>query len=335
LITERQGEREIGMMDFPRVIAEIISSYVGDWSIETIIINSECKQVIDSVVSENSQYMLINYILPNQIIYIYNYAFVKRLSMDNSVKITLLPISNNGEFAIVKHESAGKVILIKYDNECNIILESELPLHTKISHFTNKYFVFNNRLQYLTNTTEISGSIIIPNYQIIALNNEYIIFKSHDGDYLIIYSLSLAQKTGAIKFGAHRFPTMIKIIDRYLITITDFNELKVFDRDIQFSNILIENISIPIKITILEMIDNQIIFGNANKGLYGMYLNNIKNINKLSINNLFTGLHIANKKMYMIGPGASVVENGTSKNLRVFRELTNDKPIGQLQTILC
>lgn len=342
----------IPILNFPGVIARVIVSYIGDWTADTIIFNSECKQVADAMISSNSKYMIISYILPNQIVIISGKKS-KRLILEGVMKVVLIDIDDDANFGIVRYElndakddlrHKGVINYCKYNCDGELISKTDLPLYSKITHFTNTYLILDHnsvaeRIQFI-NSFATTGTMVIPTFQVCDCDEKYIVFKSESSD-IIVYSISDSRQISKIKFGESKFPSVVRLVhkrhqsdSRYLITVSDAGEMKIYDGNIRFANILIENISLPIKITILEMINGQIIFGNPNKGLYGMYLHDIKNIIKLPINNLFAKAVMNDQSIITIGPSTAVTGYNLERNLKAFQELTHDKSGDQFRMIV-
>lgn len=322
---------------FPRVIAELIVQYVGDWSLNLSIVNPECKQVSQSLISDNSKFVLISYTGPFQIILVnLHKKKSKRICIDNIIRVTLVGISDTGEFNTVIYYENYDVSVVKYNSKCKEISRIQLSRLVIVNYYTNSYIIYGRNIQFINDPVNKKGSLTVPSmFPIVACNETYFVFRGSEGDgNLYIYSLATSQRIAKIGGFAKKLPRHIALFDKYLITISECNELKLYDSSIKFAHILTEVIPISIPITILKMIDTQIIFGNPTNGLYLMRLDNIKEIDKLPINNLFTGVVINNQSIITIGPGANVTGYGIAKNQKLFRKLTRDKSDEQVTTML-
>lgn len=321
------------MNPFPKVIAELIIQYAGDLSLDLSIINPDCKQVSQVLISSNSKFALIYYVMPSQIVLINLHTQkVRKKNIGDIIQLKLISVLDNGDFRVFHVQLNLDVFLTKYNSKCKQIANTELPRYTSLTDWSERYLICDRNIQYIDYDDSVH-QMALPSFPIITCNSQYVVFNSSDD--VLIYSLSASQRVTKIKFGAQKFPPLVKMFDRYLITISHFNEMRLYDSSIKFANTLSEKISIPIKITILEMQDsNQIIFGNPNKGLYSMYLNDIKNITRIPIENLFAGLAMNNQMMITFGPGANVAKYGSAKNLKLFRKLSKDKFDSQMTTII-
>jgi hypothetical protein len=344
-------------MDFPRVITEIIISYTGDWAAETSVINFECKQICELHISNNSHYLLLLYCTehnfhPDRIIVLEGNKCIGKLSSDANSRFSLISIKDDGSFLVVV-KSDGYYLQL-YNKNCEFISGTESFVY-RSSYISNSYVIHeaHREIQYVTkdhnsSQIDISDKIVLDFggnvYYVCAHDDEYIIFRHDDNSTIIVYSAANRSEIAKIKFDRRRFfPNIIKLINvssaKYLVTITDdLNELKIFDEKSNFSNMLTEYVAMAIKISVLDMysVANRmhVIFGNQDKGLYSFSLDNIKNIVKLPINNFFTNFIVHDNMIITFGPGITVTKYGLTKNIKMFRELSTDKPKNQYDTVI-
>ena len=87
------------MNPFPKVIAELIIQYAGDLSLDLSIINPDCKQVSQVLISSNSKFALIYYVMPSQIVLINLHTQkVRKKNIGDIIQLKLISVLDNGDF---------------------------------------------------------------------------------------------------------------------------------------------------------------------------------------------------------------------------------------------